>query len=164
MCENGKRRKWSASDKLRIVLAEMQPDRPDVTNSTHIVPRALLQLETGGVYSRLIGGAVLERLFSSKKPLPGETVRLTFEGQETSRSGRFAGKSYNNWSLEVQRPPRILDWRKLAMGEVELVEFEPTAKQLEAPKPVEASVPEADVVINTAGLPAPAEEDEDVPF
>jgi hypothetical protein len=33
------------------ILQEMQGDRPDLTNGTHIVPTALVQLESGGVYS-----------------------------------------------------------------------------------------------------------------
>ncbi len=35
---------------------ELDPDRPDVTNGTHIVPLALAQLELGGQYSRVTQG------------------------------------------------------------------------------------------------------------
>ncbi len=38
---------------------ELNPDRPDVTNGTHIVPLALAQLEFGGQYSRVHEGEEL---------------------------------------------------------------------------------------------------------
>ena len=41
---------------------QIEPDRPDVTNGTHIVDIGLLQIEFGGVYARSAAG---QRSFGS---------------------------------------------------------------------------------------------------
>jgi hypothetical protein len=47
----------SAAPPAAVVGADpLEPDRPDVTNGTHIVDVGLLQLEFGAVYNRAVGG------------------------------------------------------------------------------------------------------------
>jgi hypothetical protein len=40
----------------------VEPDRPDITNGTHIVDAGLLQIEMGGIFARPVSG---ERMFAS---------------------------------------------------------------------------------------------------
>jgi hypothetical protein len=61
-----------------VAAAEIDPDRPDVTNSARTVPRGAVQIETGLEYARTsLGGGEAERRFAVQAALRvGLTDRL----------------------------------------------------------------------------------------
>jgi hypothetical protein len=92
------------------ILQAMQGDRPDVTNAAHIIPTALAQLETGGVYSRLSGSArsagapVSVRLglkdwLEARLDSDGPLIQSTGGRTVTTFQGLTLGAKLRLWSL-----------------------------------------------------------------
>jgi hypothetical protein len=107
---------------------------------------------SGVVWSRMLAGAVLIGEFARKKPRVGELVTLRYNGTGKVQQGKFAGRDFADWTVEVHRGPQQPNWQALAEGRVELV----STDAAQGPKAIEA-----DVDIDVTGLPeATAAEDE----
>lgn len=100
---------------------------------------------TGVIWSRMLTGAVLINEFARQRPAVGELVRLEYEGKGTVQSGRFTGKEFARWSVQVLRGPMEPDWEALGGDDPE-VHLVPAGQE-------PARVIEADVEIDDAGLP-----------
>jgi len=98
---------------------------------------------TGTVWSQLIGGTALINGYKRERPKLGERVRVEYLGQKVSERGKFAGKEYANWSVQVQRPAAMLDFDLLDpdnRGEqaVGLIPAENETNAIDAEVPIDA--------------------------
>jgi hypothetical protein len=127
------------------------------TRETDYGKRAMVlgeELGTGIIWSKLIYGAVLTREFAQQRPNPGEVVQLEYLGQGTVKGGKFEGKPFANWRVQVLRGPRTVNWDTLDTDtDAELVPIN------DKPEAVEGDVP-----IDTRELPQATVVEDELPF
>lgn len=81
--------------------------------------------DSGIIWSRKVTGASLQRLVAQERPLPGEQLELTYKGMGEVKGGKFAGKPFHIWKLEVLgRAPEVPDFDALLDGRVEMTSGE----------------------------------------
>src|SRR5215472_3857343 len=90
----------SASAQESEASEAIQPDRPDVTNSTRIVPTGIVQLEFGGLYSRTDPGAAANSPLTVRVGLT-EWIEARFgtDGVITQNAGGAGATGFGNVQL-----------------------------------------------------------------
>jgi hypothetical protein len=83
-------------------------------------------------FSKLVVEKALRSGFARERPMPGDRIRLSYDGMKVSESGQYAGKDYHVWRVAVQRGIQAPDWDKFELGEVALVDAAPQQIALDA--------------------------------
>ena len=82
----------------------IQPDRPDVTNGTRIVPTGIVQLEFGGLYSRASPGATAANSPLTVRVGINEWIeaRIGTDGVTTQNAGGSGATGFGNVQLAAK--------------------------------------------------------------